>query len=95
MCWSGTGAGYAADKGRSGSCELCGLIVAAVFLPFPWQEFVEPVLGRFGDAVEDIGEPGLRIDVVELCGADERVHRCRPYAAAVRADERHCQRKQR
>ena len=34
---------------------------------------MEPVLGRFGDAVEDIGEPGLRIDVVELGGADERV----------------------
>ena len=45
----------------------------AVF-PVPWQEFVEPALRGFGDPAEDIGKPGLRIDVVELGGADERVH---------------------
>jgi hypothetical protein len=30
------------------------------------------VLGRVGDAAEDVGEPDLRIDVVELGGADQR-----------------------
>ena len=39
------------------------------------------------DPAEDIGEPGLRIDVVELGGADEGVHRRRAHAAAVRAAE--------
>ena len=34
-----------------------------------------------------IGEPGLRIDIVELGGADEGVHRGRPHAAAVGAGE--------
>ena len=58
----------------------------AVF-PVPGQEFVEPALRRPGDAAEDIGEPGLRVDVVELGGADEGVHRRRPRAAAVGAGE--------
>ena len=34
-----------------------------------------------------IGEPGLRIDVVELRGADERVHDSGPHAPAVGAGE--------
>ena len=62
-----TRAGYAVDNARRGSCELCGLIVPAVFLPFPWQQFVETALRRPGDAAEHVGEPGLRVDV----GADE------------------------
>jgi hypothetical protein len=40
-----------------------------------------------GDAGEDIGKPGLRIDVVELGGPDERVHQRRPFGAALRAGE--------
>ena len=34
--------------------------------PIPWQEFVEPLDGMLGDAVQNVGEPGLRIDVVHL-----------------------------
>ena len=34
-----------------------------------------------------IGEPGLRIDVVEFGGADQGVHRRRPYTTAVGAGE--------
>ena len=56
-------------------------------LPVPREEFVELALRRPGDAVEDVGEPGLRIDIVELGGADERVHRRRPHAAAVGTGE--------
>ena len=48
---------------------------------------IEPALRRLRDAAEHIGEPGLRIDVVELGGADQRVHRRGPHAAAVRAGE--------
>ena len=44
-------------------------------------------LRQVGDTVEDIGEPGLRIDVVELRGADERVHDSGPHAPAAGAGE--------
>jgi hypothetical protein len=37
---------------------------------------------------EDVSEPGLRIDVVELRGRDERVDSSRPAATFVRAGER-------
>ena len=60
---------------------------ALAVLPVPREEFVELALRRPGDAVEDVGEPGLRIDIVELGGADEGVHRRRPHAAAVGAGE--------
>ena len=56
-------------------------------LQAPREEFVELALRRPGDSVEDVGEPGLRIDIVELGGADEGVHRRRPHAAAVGAGE--------
>ena len=34
----------------------------------PRQQFVEFLDGMFGDAGQDVGEPGLRIDVVHLGG---------------------------
>ena len=40
-----------------------------------------------GDAGEDVGEPGLGVDVVELGGADEGVHHRRALAAAIGARE--------
>jgi len=53
--------------------------------PVQGKEFVESALRGLRDAAENIGEPGLRIDVVELGGADQRVDRGRPDAAAVGA----------
>ena len=44
-------------------------------------------LRQLGDAGEDVGEPGLRVDVVEFGGADERVHHRRPLAATIGAGE--------
>ena len=38
----------------------------------PGQEFVEPADGVIGDAGEYVGEPRLRIDVVEAGGLNER-----------------------
>ena len=38
-----------------------------------------------GDAGEHVGEPGLRVDAVELGGADQRVDRRRAFAAAIGA----------
>ena len=51
-------------------------------LPVPRQQLVERdrVLG---DAGEDIGEPGLRIDVVHLGGDDQAVHQGGALAAAI------------
>ena len=69
---------------RSG---LRGLIELLLRNPVPGKEFFEPGLRRLGDPAEHVGEPSLRIDVVELGGADEGVHRRRAHAAAVRAGE--------
>ena len=56
---------------------------------FQFQErrFRQTGLRQVGDAVEDIGEPCLGVDLVQLGGADERVHRRHPCAAAVGAAE--------
>ena len=36
--------------------------------PVPGQQVVELVAGVIGDTGQDIGQPGLRIDIVELGG---------------------------
>lgn len=43
-------------------------------LPFPGQQFVQTRSGKIGDPGEDVGEPGLGIDVVEATGRDHRQH---------------------
>jgi hypothetical protein len=43
-----------------------------------------------GDPGQDIGEPSLRIDVVELGGLDQREHDRGTLAAAVGAGEQPC-----
>ena len=70
---------WRAARGR----RLCGQGLLPVRLPVPGEKFVQTGLRQVGDTVEDIGEPGLRVDVVELRGADERVHHRSPHAAAV------------
>jgi hypothetical protein len=40
-----------------------------------------------GDAAEHLGEPGLRVDAVELCRLDQGVGDGRRFAAALGADE--------
>jgi len=52
-------------------------------LPMPWQEFVEVGCRVIGDAAEYVGEPCLRVDVIELGGADQRVHHSGTLATAV------------
>lgn len=41
--------------------------------PVPGEQLAEAALRRVGDAREDVGEPGLRVDIVELGRADEAV----------------------
>ena len=48
---------------------------------------MEPGGGMIGDAGEHVGEPGLRIDVVELGSFDQRVQRSGALAAAIGAGE--------
>ena len=40
-----------------------------------------------GDALEHIGQPGLRVDLIELGGPDQRVEDGGALAAAIRATE--------
>ena len=39
--------------------------------PVPGQELIEPRAGGVCDAAQRVGEPGLGIDLVQLCGADQ------------------------
>ena len=42
-------------------------------VPVPGQEFVNALGGVIRQAGQDVGEPSLRIDIVELGGCDQRV----------------------
>jgi hypothetical protein len=55
--------------------------------PIPGQELVEPLSGMIRDTGEDIGEPGLTIDVIHFTGHEQSHHPRRALAAAVRAAE--------
>ena len=48
---------------------------------------MEPRGRVIGDAAQHVGEPGLRVDVVELGGGDQGVDRGGPLAAAIGAGE--------
>ena len=54
----------------------------------PGQQFVQPSDLVIGDAAEDISQPCLRIDAVELGGFDQGVGDCSGFTAALGADEK-------
>ena len=56
-------------------------------MPVPGQEVGDPLGRMIRQPGEDIGEPSLRVDVVELGGFDERVDRGGASAAFVGAGE--------
>ena len=56
-------------------------------LPVPGQQLVHSGVRKRRDAPEDVGEPPVRVDVVELAGGDEDIHRHGALAAAVGAGE--------
>ena len=77
-------AGYPSAEGRrSGGLRLS----CSLGFPVPGQQFVEPVLRRVGDGIEDMGEPGLGVDAVHLGGDDEGAHEGGPVAAAIGTGE--------
>ena len=85
---SGGTAGWLSGVG--GPPEAAGYAARGLLpfdLPMPGEKFVQPGLRHLGDAIEDVGEPGLGVDAVELRGADQGVHHRRPLAAAIGARE--------
>jgi hypothetical protein len=50
--------------------------------PIPWQQLIEPLDRMLGDAVQNVGEPGLWIDVVHF-GRDDEAGRWSLAAAAA------------
>ena len=81
-----------ADPGRAKTCRevragLRGQGRVPGGVPVPGQQLVHPGVWQLGDAGKHIGEPSLRVDVVELGGGDEGVHRRGALAAAVGAGE--------
>lgn len=63
---------------------ICGLFGFAQTLPLPGQQFVQTRGRKIGDTRQDVGEPGLRIDVVEAGRGDEREHDGGAIGAALR-----------
>ena len=73
---------------RGGSCLRRHCVVNGVWVaPVPGHQLIDLLGGMTGDAGEDVGQPGLGIDVVELGGDDEAVHEGGTVAAAIGAGE--------
>jgi len=53
----------------------------------PGQQLVQPSSRVIGNPAQHVGEPSLWIDIVELGGGDQGVHRRSPLAAAIGAGE--------
>ena len=61
----------------SSGCDgplIGGLFDLAQPFPFPGKQLVQARGRQIGDADQNIGEPGLRVNVVEACGSDECQH---------------------
>jgi len=56
--------------------------------PSPWQEFADPI-GRvtIGHASQDIGEPGIGFDAIELRRFDQRAEESPAFSTAIAAGE--------
>ena len=59
-----------------------GPIVVPDGLPVPGKEFVQSTLRRLGDTAQNVGEPSLRIDIVELGGGHQKGAHFRPLKLA-------------
>ncbi len=64
-----------------------GFVGLAQELPFPGQQFVQTRSGKIGNTGEDVGEPGLGIDVVEATGRNHRQHDGAAVSATLAAGE--------
>ena len=78
-CWQAavTADFSAAEKPLDLMCPLGSRRFGATWhglSPVPGQKLIQPVDGVIVDAHKHVGEPGLRIDVVELGGHDQGRH---------------------
>ena len=60
-------------SGRAGVLEVSCRQLLRGWFPIPGQQLVELAGGMAGDAGQHVGEPCLRVDVVELGGRDQAV----------------------
>jgi hypothetical protein len=72
---------------RSGRLLRLGALGFLGGFPVPGQQLVDPLGRMIGQARERLGEPGLRIDAVQLAGFNERIDARRPLRAFVRSGE--------
>ena len=73
--------GLCGDGGRDvGRCLLASF-------PGPGHHLGDALSGMVGELGEDVGEPGARIDVIELAGLDQGIDGCGAAAPRVRAGE--------
>src|SRR5579875_212803 len=63
----------------------CGFDLVLACLPIPRQQFIDPFRRIIREFREDIGKPGLRIDVIELAGFDQCIDGGCPVGSRVRA----------
>jgi hypothetical protein len=75
--------------GRSddGGWRLRSGLLEAFALPVPGQKFIDALGGMVLQAGEDIGEPGVRIDVVDPGGVDQGIDRSSAATTFIRACE--------
>ena len=73
-------------KAIAGQSSRRGSLLVGLF-PAPGEEFVDTRSLVVGDAAQDIGEPSLWVDAVELGGADQGVDRRCALAATIGARE--------
>lgn len=71
-----------------GLCGYIGVgIVPAWERQVPWQEVVDPTDGVIRDPVEDVLEIDLRVESVELGGAEQGVDGCGTFFSSTRTGE--------
>lgn len=51
--------------------------------PIPGEEFVDPICGMIGDAIDDVGEVGVRVDAAHFASLDGRVDDGGAFATGV------------
>jgi hypothetical protein len=75
---------HAADENRGLSrFRGVGDVLAAEGFPVPGEQLVDASDRMIGDAGEDVGEPGLGIDVVKADSDDERFEHCGAMFAGI------------
>jgi hypothetical protein len=55
--------------------------------PLAGQQFIDPFRRMIGQPRQHVGEPSLRVDIIELRGCNKRVDGCSSSAALIGACE--------